>query len=60
MPPPTRRSTPSRPPTPLLKRLAIPLGVIGIVVTSGYLYRTALQKRSLDKRAARKDYPNPL
>lgn len=59
-PPPTRRSTPSRPPTPLIKRLAIPLGVVGIVIASGFLYRTTLNKRSLDKRAARKEYPNPL
>jgi hypothetical protein len=57
-----RTPTPPRakPPTSLLKRVAIPISVIGIVFASATLYRSALQKRSLDKRASRKDYPNPL
>ncbi|GAA5981237.1 hypothetical protein JCM5350_006071 [Sporobolomyces pararoseus] len=62
-PRPSTRPAPSastRTPTPLLKKVAIPLSVIGIVFASATLYRSALQKRSLDKRSSRKEYPNPL
>ncbi|GAA6007778.1 hypothetical protein JCM11491_003961 [Sporobolomyces phaffii] len=59
MPPSTRAPTPlpsTRTSPSLLKRAAIPLSVVGIVFLSASLYRSALQKRSLDKRAARKDF----
>ncbi|GAA5831078.1 hypothetical protein JCM3766R1_006227 [Sporobolomyces carnicolor] len=58
--PRTSPSSSNRPRASLLKRIAIPVSVVAIVVTSATLYRSALQKRALDKRSARKDYPNPL